>query len=134
MVVNNMTTIDKISEADINTNSPEIKAVKEAIKKTNDKRMYQRYMVVFYHLKGYINKDISKILELCQHTVGTYVNKYKKNGLSGLSINHSPGAPRLLTIEQETKLVEVITTKTPAEVGFQNNLVPDSFSALSRLT
>lgn len=52
------------------SNSPETQAVKEAIKKTNDKRMYQRYMVVLYYLKGYLNKDIAKMMELCQHTVG----------------------------------------------------------------
>ncbi|MBA1335966.1 MAG: hypothetical protein HPY66_1785 [Firmicutes bacterium] len=45
--------------------------------------MYQRYMVILYHLKGYINVDISKMVDLCQHTIGTYVNKYKENGLPG---------------------------------------------------
>ena len=43
----------------IDNNNPEIQAVKEAMKKTKDKRMYQRYMVVLYHLKGYLNKDIA---------------------------------------------------------------------------
>jgi len=105
---------------EIDNNNPEIQAVKEAMKKTKDKRMYQRYMVVLYHLKGYFNKDIAKMVELCQHTVGIYVNKYKENGLNGLALRHSPGAPRMLTSEQESRLVEVITTHTPDEVGFPN--------------
>ena len=63
--------MNRISQLfDIDNNSPEIQAVKEAIKKTNDKRMYQRYMVVLYHLKGHLNKDIAKMMGLCQHTIG----------------------------------------------------------------
>lgn len=113
--------MNKIKEIiEIDNNGPEIQAVKDAIKKTKDKRMYQRYMVVLYHLKGLSNKDISKMVELCQHTVGIYVNKYKANGLDGLALEHSTGAPRMLTDEQESKLVEVVTTHTPDEVGFPN--------------
>lgn len=105
---------------EIDNNNPEIQAVKEAMKKTKDKRMYQRYLVVLYHLNGYLNKDIAKMVDLCQHTVGKYLNKYKENGINGLDLRHSPGAPRRLTREQESRLVEVITTHTPDEVGFSN--------------
>lgn len=96
----------------------EIEIIKKAMKDTKDKRMYQRYMVILQHLKGSNNKNIAANLELCQHTVGTYIKKYKKEGISGLNLKHSPGAPRLLTKEQEEKLVDVITTKTPDKVGF----------------
>lgn len=105
---------------EIDNRNPEIQAVKEAIKKTKDKRMYQRYMVVLYHLNGHLNKDIAQILDLCGHTVGTYVTRYKTGGLDGLALRHSPGAPRMLTDEQESKLVEIVTTHTPDEVGFPN--------------
>lgn len=54
-------------------------------------------MVILYHLRGHSNKDIAKMVELCQHTVGIYVNKYKANGLDGLALGHSTGAPRMLT-------------------------------------
>jgi hypothetical protein len=60
MVVNTMAKADKIYETD--NSNPEIQAVKEAIKKTKDKRMYQRYMVILYHLKGYINIEISRMV------------------------------------------------------------------------
>lgn len=118
MVVSTMNNTDKILE--VENNKPEIQAIKKAIKKVKDKRMYQRYMVILYHLNGHINKDISKMIGLCQHTVGTYINKYKDAGLPGLTLGHSPGAPRMLTDKQESKLVEIITAKTPDEVGFPN--------------
>lgn len=82
--------------------------------------MYQRYVVILYHLKGYTNKDISQLLDLCQHTVGVYIKKYNTHGLNGLEMGYSTGAPRMLNDEQEAKLIEIITTKTPDEVGFPN--------------
>lgn len=97
----------------------EIEAIKQAIKNSKDKRMYQRYIVILHHLKGSNNKTIADVLELCQHTVGTYIRKYKKDGISGLNLKYSPGAPRMLTREQEEELVKVVTTKTPDEVGFE---------------
>ena len=103
---------------DIESKNSEIETIKKAIKDSKDKRMYQRYMVILHHLKGSNNRTIADAFGLCQHTVGTYIRKYKKDGLSGLNLQYSPGAPRMLTKVQEERLVEVITTKTPDEVGF----------------
>ncbi len=121
MVVNTMPKSNKICEQD--NQSPEIQAIKASMKKTKDKRMYQRYRVIYLHLKGYTNRDIAKEEGFCEHTVGTYISKivfYDKGGLDGLSPKPIPGAPRLLTPEQEKELALVITTKTPDEVGFPN--------------
>jgi transposase len=103
-----------------------IEEIKEAMKKTDSKRMYQRYHVVFLHLKGLMNKDIAGIVGLCQHTIGKYVNAYKKEGLEGLKMGKSTGAPKFLTDEQEQKLFEVITTYTPDQVGIPNRKNWDS--------
>jgi len=111
-----MCKIDKIFEAD--NNNPEIQLIKKAMKEANDKRMYQRYIVILCHLKGETNKSIANNIDLCQHTVGTFIKKYKEDGITGLDLKHSPGAPRMLTKDQEEKLVDVITLKTPDEVGF----------------
>lgn len=100
--------------------SLEIKAVKAAMKTTKDKRMYQRYRVIYLHLRGYTNRSIAKEEGFCEHTIGTYISKYKEGGLDGLIPKPIPGAPRLLTPEQEQELAEVVTTKTPDEVGFPN--------------
>lgn len=113
-----MSKIDKLFETD--NIDPAIDDIKAAMKKTKDKRMYQRYLVILHYLKGFNNTQISEKVELYKHTVGIYVNKYKANGLDGLALNHSPGAPRMLTGEQETSLINVITSKTPDEVGFPN--------------
>ncbi len=118
MVVNTMQKIDKILKSD--NQNPEIQAIKAAMKKTKNKKMYQRYHVIYLHLKGKTNRDIAKEEGFCEHTVGTYISKYNKTGLDGLNPKPNPGAPRLLTPEQEKELELVITTKTPDEVGFPN--------------
>jgi transposase len=97
---------------------PELQALKKALKENKNKRMHIRYMVIYHHLKGALNIDIASMENLCDHTVGIYINSYKQNGIQGLKMGKSTGAPRLLTLEQENQLVEVITTKTPDEVGF----------------
>lgn len=85
---------------------------------TDNKRMHIRYQVIILHLRNYTNIYISKIMELNPHTVGIYIISYKKDGINGLAMGKPTGCPRFLTDEQEKKLYEVITTKTPDEVGF----------------
>lgn len=101
-------------------NSSEIKAIKDAMKYIKDIRLFLRYRVICLHLEGKTNREIAMQENLSSHTVGTYVKNYKKYGLKGLEMKHSSGAPRLLTSEQEQELIEIITTKTPDEVGFPN--------------
>lgn len=110
----------------VDNNCTKIHEVKEAMKKTKDKRMYQRYHVVYLHLKGSTNKDIAGMVDLCEHTVGKYIKAYKANGLDGLVMGKSTGAPKYLTPEQEQQLFEVITTKTPDQVGIPNRKNWDS--------
>jgi transposase len=52
------------------------------------------------------------MISLEQHTVGDYVRNYKANGLSGLVMKHSTGAPRKLSKEQERLILETVTNKT----------------------
>jgi transposase len=47
-------------------------------------------------------------------------------GLEGLKMGKSTGAPKFLTDEQEQKLFEVITTYTPDQVGIPNRKNWDS--------
>ena len=118
VVIKQMKSIDKLFESD--NKNIEIQAFKKAMKDTKVKRMYQRYKVIYLHLKGYSNLDIANLEGLDNHTIGIYVKNYKQNGIRGLLMKQSPGAPRLLTKEQEAMLAEVVTTQTPDQVGFPN--------------
>lgn len=96
----------------------ETKILKNLLRTTDNKRMHIRYQVIILHLRNYTNIHISKIMDLNPHTVGTYINSYKKDGINGLNMGKPTGCPRFLTNDQEEELYKVITTKTPDEVGF----------------
>lgn len=103
-------------------NDAQIQEIKSAMKNNKDKNMHMRYLVIYNHLKGFQNIEIAKMVGLCDHTVGTYIRKYKAQGLAGLVPVPKPGAPRLLTKEQEQILLETISTKIPDEVGFEHRI------------
>jgi putative transposase len=98
----------------------QIHELNQAIKDNRDKSMHVKYMVIYHHLKGIPNVDIAIMFNLCAHTVGTYVNKYKSKGLSALVPEPKSGAPKRLTEDQELKLKEVIAFNTPDNAGFPN--------------
>ena len=89
-----------------------------AMRQTKDKRLFERYQAVFLHLKGKNNIEIAAIIQRNRVTVGEYIKAYKKEGITGLRMGISTGKPNRLTVEQRAKLAEIITTKTPADVGF----------------
>jgi transposase len=95
-----------------------IEEVKQAMKNTKDKRMYERYQAVLLHLQGYPYRKIKQILNRDMVTVGNYVRAYKAKGLDGLMMGQSPGAPRKLSTEQEQEFYQTVTEKTPEAVGF----------------
>jgi|GEM_PF-3696105 len=73
-----------------------LRDITTAMKETKNKRLYLRYQVVSLHLKGYMNKEIARMIGLCQHTVGNYINAYKTEGIAGLVMGKSGGAPSVV--------------------------------------
>lgn len=104
----------------IEDNQNAILELEAAMKETKNVRMYKRYSVVLKHFQGFQNKVIAKMEGLEEHAVGSYIKKYKSNGLEGLAMKKAPGAPRKLNTKQEQKLIHVITNNTPDEVGFES--------------
>ncbi|WP_411831038.1 helix-turn-helix domain-containing protein [Peribacillus frigoritolerans] len=49
--------------------------------------------------------------------VSTYINAYKKEGMGGLKMRHSSGAPHKLNDKQKQELVQVVAHQTPMDVG-----------------
>lgn len=97
-----------------------IDEVKNVMKVEKNVRMYKRYSVILKHLQGISNKDIAKMELLEVHAVGNYIKKYHDGGLDALEIKYSPGAPRKMKPEQESRLVEIITNNIPEQLGFGN--------------
>lgn len=95
--------------------------VVEAMKKTDDRRMFERYQVIYLFLKGYKQKDIADIVLRSIKTVSNYIQIYRNEGLNGLKMGHPTGPPRKLTEQQEHELVQVIAYHTPHDVGYENH-------------
>lgn len=102
-------------------NQPEIVDVEMAMKKTDNRRQFERYQVIYLYLKGFKQKEIAEIVLRSTKTVSTYIQAYRKNGLDSLVMGHSTGAPRKLTEQQEQELVQVIAYQTPHDVGYDNH-------------
>ncbi|SEC09316.1 putative transposase [Paenibacillus sp. GP183] len=92
--------------------------VKRAMRETNDKRLYERYLCICLLLSGYSRKNITEILDRGLDTIGNYIQDYCTSGLEGLNMEHSPGRPALLTLEQEQVLYRTLVEKKPVDVGF----------------
>ena len=92
--------------------------LKKAMNAAKDRRHFERYQAVHLYLNDYKMKEIGQIIGRRHETVGSYIAAYKEAGIEGLSLGHSTGKPKRLTDEQEAALVETITNKLPADVGF----------------
>lgn len=77
--------------------------------------------MIYLHLKGFKQKEIAEIVLRFTKTVSTYIKAYRGNGLDGLMMGHSIGAPRKLTEQQEQELVQVIAYHPPHDVGYDNH-------------
>lgn len=96
----------------------EIKAIVKLIRSTKSTVMQRKYQVIFLHMKGYTNVKISELTTVHEKTVGIYVNTYKSLGAEGLVPKKSSGRPCFLTKVQESLLYDIVSTKSPDEVGF----------------
>lgn len=96
----------------------EFEEIKQAMKKAKDRRMFERYQALYLHLQETRVEQIAPILNRSVKTVKGYIRAYKADGLSGLQMNHSPGAPVRLTKEQQEELKQTIVNSVPHEAGF----------------
>ncbi|WP_240418716.1 IS630 family transposase [Paenibacillus periandrae] len=97
----------------------EINKLNKAMKETNDKRLYERYLAVRLHLEGHSFAEISRLLGLVRQTISLYWQGYQEKGLEGLFMKHSPGKPPRLNEEQLDQLAELLISKQPVDVGFE---------------
>ena len=98
----------------------EISELKDALNNTKNIRLYKRYSILIKHFYGFTNKKIAQLEDIDEHTVGIYIKNYKSKGLAWLNIAHGGGAVKKINEQQERFMLEVITTKTPEDVGFES--------------
>ena len=92
--------------------------VRQAMKHARDRRLFERYQTVWLVLNGHTYAQVSKTIGRSVTTVFNYMRAYRQGGLGALNLQHSPGRPRYLTAEQQQQVKDVVTNKTPQDVGF----------------
>ncbi|KJD42846.1 helix-turn-helix domain-containing protein [Paenibacillus terrae] len=98
--------------------SASFQEIQTAMKQAKDRRMFERYQTLYLYLQGTEVEQIAHIINRSPKTVKGYIQAYETRGLSGLQMNHSPGAPVRLTKEQLEKLKQTIVDSVPHNVGF----------------
>lgn len=106
---------------------PDIENLKIMMRKTKDKRIFERYQTVFLHLQGMTYAQIVEIVGRSMVTVGNYVKAHRENGIEGLNMGQSSGRPAFLTTDQEEQLRKLVTEQRPADVGFPSEMNWTSF-------
>jgi transposase len=92
--------------------------LKTMMRKTKDRRHFERYQAVYLYLSGYNMKEVAQIIDWHPTTVSIYISAYKEKNIEGLALGHSTGKPAKLSEEQMAILLEIVSTKVPADVGF----------------
>lgn len=92
--------------------------IEARIKRTNDRRMYERLQSIRLWLMSVPVKQIAMTLCRSEKTIRVYIRAYKEHGLDGLVMKRSPGKSSRLTKEQRDELKQVIVNHVPADVGF----------------
>ncbi len=95
----------------------QLNELKQAMKQTKDRRLFERYQAVYLYLDGHTMNEVAQIIGRTRKTVSSYVSSYRKAGLDGLVRHHSNGRPRRLTADQEASLATIVSTKLPSDVA-----------------
>lgn len=96
----------------------QIQELQVAMRETKNRRLYERYQAILLCLNNYKQKDIAEILQRDVSTIRDYRKAYEKGGIAGLQMGYSSGKPPKLSAEQCARLADIISTQTPADMGF----------------
>ncbi len=100
----------------IKLSESELEGLEEVRRKTEDARNIRAYMVIL-NAQGLRVPEIAEKLRKNEHTVRSWIKRYKNKGIAGLSRELSPGRPR----EQRNKaicLLEELISKSPRIYGY----------------
>lgn len=101
------------------TRKTEIESLIEAMRKTQNKRLYELYQAVCLHLEGRKTKDSCAVVKRNRQTIERYIQAFNQHGIEGLVPGYSTGRPHKLEPDQEKQLAQTISSKQPVDVGFE---------------
>ena len=96
-----------------------IAKLKKLARKAHDAKQRRQYDIVRLELEGWKKPEIAKIMDMSLQGVYKVLNRYKANGIEGLTLGKAKGRERKLRAEQESELYSVISEKLPKDVGLE---------------
>ena len=93
--------------------------LKKLARKAHDAKQRRKYDIVRLDLEGWKKPEIAKIMDMSLQGIYKVLNRYKANGIEGLTLGKAKGRERKLSVEQETELYSVISEKLPKDVGLE---------------
>jgi transposase len=102
-----------------NLSREQVEVLENAYKKARKAREQKRLQAMRLLVKGYKRAEVQQIVGISKHTLGVWVTAYHKYGLEGLKEKPHPGNHHKLTLKQKQTIKELVTTKTPQDLGFE---------------
>ena len=94
-------------------------AIKKSFKKAKKPRERLRYHALWLLTQGYKRKEVESVLDISESSLGTWVSKYNKYGLSSLKDKPQIGNCSKLTRKQRLAIKKLISKKTPGCCGYK---------------
>lgn len=115
------------------TNLPQetVDRLRKSYKQAKNVREKERYQALWLKARGYKRKEICELMGIGGRSLGRWIQKYNKKGLSGLRDKAQPGNHRILTNEQKRKIKDIIHKQTPEDYKYQGKFW--KVSSLKRL-
>jgi transposase len=101
-----------------NLSREQVGLLEKTYKQAQRGREKQRYHALWLVAKGYQRRQVQEIIGISKQALGDWVTTYHKDGLEGLRDKPQPGNHHKLTLKQKETIKELVTTKTPRELGF----------------
>lgn len=105
----------------------EKEALKDAYKKTKDKRYACRCRIILLKSdpEGYSNVEVARILDITKASVGNWLNRYRKEGLDGLSSRPIPGRPNILNFHQDGPTIKEQVRLNRQRLGVAHDIIQE---------
>ncbi len=105
----------------------QIKELKNAHKKANNKRNIDKLRCLIYWGKNWSWKQIQEALFISYGTIKTYVDRYKEGGIEELLTQHYEGHNYKLAPNQESQLKNYLKTNRTYNIGQVLDYIEQSF-------
>lgn len=100
------------------------------LKQERNPTVKERLTYVSMYVNGITKRDIAKIVGRTKETVGTWINKYLKNGIDAIQDKRGGDHKSFLTVKEKEELRHIITNTYPIiSKGWDGKIIVDLIKA-----